>query len=104
MKINEFKIKKGKGRYNLLDKLYQKYLITELSNANNKRLDELELYNMVMIELCNLGEFELFEEIKYRVTEGEKYRVVILNTIKKLSNNSDLLNNIYDEIIENHLI
>jgi hypothetical protein len=104
MKINEFKIKKGKGRYNLLDKLYQKYLITELSNANDKRLDELELYNMVMIELCNLGEFEIFEEIKYRVTEGEKYRVVILNTIKKLSNNSDLLNNIYDEIIENHLI
>lgn len=100
MNINEFKIKKSKGRYGLLDKQYQKFLLNKLTILNDGGLENLELLNMFMIELCNLGEFNIFEEIKYRITDNEYFIDVILNMFEKIENKSDVSKNIISEIKE----
>jgi hypothetical protein len=44
-----------------------------------------------MEELVNLGEIDLFNEIKYRLTDGEDPNLVIISILDKFQNDSGFL-------------
>jgi hypothetical protein len=44
-----------------------------------------------MEELLRLGEVDLFNEVKYRFTDGEEPNLVIINILDRFQNNSGFL-------------
>lgn len=85
-------IKDGSGRYSNLDKEYSKFLENTLNNIyDDAILYRWETYNLIMSELIELGENKLFDEIKYRFTDGENPNEVILDILNRTPNASGFL-------------
>lgn len=85
MKFNDFIVKKGSGKNTILDKQY-----IELINGVIIKMDEetearWETYNLIIKELIIIDNGEHFEEIKYRLTDGEDANKVLLDIISRYS-------------------
>lgn len=92
MRNSDYIIKDGSGRYSNLDKEYNKFLENTLNNIKDDDiLYRWDNYNIVMSELLDLGKIELFNEIKYRLTDGEDPNIVILDIIDREDNSSGML-------------
>jgi len=84
--------KDGSGRHSNLDKEYNKFLDNTLKSIDNDEiLHRWDTYNLIMEELVNLGEIDLFNEIKYRLTDGEDPNLVIISILDKFQNDSGFL-------------
>ena len=87
---NNFAIKVGKGKYSILDKNYKTLLDKVLSSYDEENKERWELYNTIISELIDTDRIDLFQEIKYRLTDGENPNKVMLNIIKKVDSESFL--------------
>lgn len=84
-------IKPDNGKFSILDKLYRGLVVNYLVNFDDETITRWEIYNSIMSELINIGKYDSFQEIKYRLTDGENPNLVML----------DIVNNFCEE---NHLI
>lgn len=87
----DFTIKSGSGKYSNLDKEYDKFLKKTLQTLDEEKLYRWETYNLIMEELIKEGKVSTFEEIKYRLTDGEDPNDVMLDVITRESNSSGLV-------------
>ena len=101
MKNFNYVIKDGSGRYSNLDKEYSKFLETTLKDVQDDAiLYRWETYNLIMSELLKLGKINLFNEIKYRFTDGEDPNKVMLEILERVPNLSGFLWLIRKRIVE----
>jgi hypothetical protein len=84
-------VKSNSGKFNILDKLYRDFVINSLVNFDDETITRWEVYNTIMFELVNTGKYESFQEIKYRVTDGENPNLVMLDIINKFCEDNDLI-------------
>lgn len=84
-------VKSKSGKFSMLDKLYRDFVINSLVNFDDETITRWEIYNTIMSELVNIGKHESFQEIKYRVTDGENPNLVMLDIINKFCEDNDLI-------------
>lgn len=90
MKNFNLTIKPGSGKFTKLDKLYRDFATNLIINSEEEYLDRWEVYNVIMNELIKIGEYTYFEEVKYRITDGENPNLVMLEMINKFFIDSNL--------------
>ena len=76
-------VKHGHGKFNYLDRAYNKFIKDSLKNGDDNNIERWEIYNTIMVELLNLGKMGCFEEAKYRLTGGENPNNVMLDIIER---------------------
>lgn len=92
MKNFNYIIKDGSGRYSNLDKEYNRFIDKTLKNVTDENiLDRWDTYNLILCELLKMGENNLFNEIRYRLTDGEDPNEVMVTVIDKLGDSSAFL-------------
>lgn len=91
MRDFDFTIKAGSGSYSNLDKEYNKFLNEILKKVDECKLHRWETYNLIMEEFINSGFDNIFEEIKYRLTDGEDPNEIMLDVINRENNISGLI-------------
>lgn len=87
---NNFTVKVGKGKYTLLDRHYKALLDKVLASYDENKKERWELYNTIISELIDTDRLELFQELKYRLTDSENPNQVMLDIINKLESGSFL--------------
>jgi hypothetical protein len=98
--MDKFKIKMGLGKYNALDREYSRYICNNLKKNDDTINDRFELYNLIMVELSEIGDKQSFDEVKYRVTDGEDINFVMLDIVKRYLDTNIILYSTYTEILE----
>ena len=83
MENSNITIKAGSGTYNLLDKMYNRFITNSLSNMDDETMERWYTYEAIMTELIGLNKINCFEEIKYRLTGGEDPNDIILDIINR---------------------
>lgn len=76
-------IKVGFGRYNLLDKLYNRFINLSLKNTNEETIERWSTYEIIIAELIDLNKINYFEEIKYRLTDGETPNDIFIDIMER---------------------
>lgn len=84
MKREQLIIKNGNGKYNYLDKVYYILIRNKTINVDDKTHHRWSFYNTIMEYLLDLGYENLFEEVKYRLTDAEDPNEVFNNVLDKL--------------------
>jgi hypothetical protein len=75
----------------VLFRSYRDFVINSLVNFDDETITRWEVYNTIMFELVNTGKYESFQEIKYRVTDGENPNLVMLDIMNKFCEDNDLI-------------
>lgn len=89
MEIHNFIVKNKSGKSTKLDKEYFR-LINKIIQSNDEDNDERwETYNFIIKELVKLDDCKYFQEIKYRLTDGENPNTVMLDVVSRY-NSEDL--------------
>ena len=83
MEANNFILRARQGKYSMLDKEYYRHINTILETIDEEQEIRWETYNLIIEELINLNHWDYFEEIKYRITDGENPNEVILEIIER---------------------
>jgi len=91
MKDFNFKIKTGSGKYSKLDKLYQKYLLNNVNLLDSDISHRFEIYDVIINELVKMGNIISFNEVKYRLTDGEDPNIVMLDIVKKYEEQNGMI-------------
>lgn len=76
-------VRHSHGKFNFLDKAYNKFIKESLSKGDDNDIERWEVYNTIMVELINLGRVDYFDEAKYRITGNEKPNDVMLDIINR---------------------
>lgn len=84
-------IKKGSGVLKKLDKQYLDFVKHSLDKFNEDSVARWEVYNVIISELRELDEYQLFQEIQYRFTDGEDPNLVMIDITNKLTSDSYLI-------------
>lgn len=95
-------VKHGQGKFNFLDKAYNKFIRESLSKGDDNNIERWEIYNAIMVELLNLQKMGYFEEAKYRLTGGENPNKVMLDIIDRDCETKSSLNGYKSKL--NHFI
>ena len=83
MEANNFLIKAGQGKKTTLDKAYYKHINWVIETLDEEKEARWETYNIIIQELIDGGRGKDFEEIKYRITDGEDPNKVMLDIIER---------------------
>lgn len=83
MEANNFFIKAGQGKNSTLDKAYYRHINNLIETLDEEKEGRWETYNMIIQELINEGKSYYFNEIKYRLTDGEDPNMVMLDIIER---------------------
>lgn len=83
MEANNFLLRARQGKRTTLDKAYFKHINTILETIDEEKESRWETYNIIFEELIKEGNIAYFEEIKYRLTDGEDPNTVILEIIER---------------------
>ena len=83
MEANHFILRARRGKQTMLDKAYSKYINTVLDSIDEEQEFRWETYNLIIEELINDNCLDYFEELKYRITDGEEPSVVFLEIINR---------------------
>lgn len=83
MEANNFLFKAGQGNTTTLDKAYCKHISSIIKTLDEEKEGRWETYNIIIQELINDGKGTYFEEIKYRLTDGEDPNQVMLDIIER---------------------
>ena len=75
----DFIVKSGSGKNSNLDKAYSKLINNVLVEMNEEMEERWETYNLIIKEFFTIDNGKYFEEIKYRLTDGEDPNDVILD-------------------------
>jgi hypothetical protein len=91
MKAFDFTIKIGAGSYSSLDKEYNHYIMNNLRTVPEEYYCRWETYNLIMEQLIKENKINVFEEVKYRLTDGEDPNMVMLDIIKREKNECGII-------------
>lgn len=83
MEINNFIFTSDKRRKTTLDKAYKNHITKIIGTLDDEKEGRWETYNIIIQELLNDGKEDYFDEIKYRITDGENPSEVILDVINR---------------------
>ena len=83
MELCNFILKNGTGKNTTLDKEYSKLINQVIQNSDDDSEERWETYNFIIKELFNLDGCKYFQEIKYRLTDGENANNVIIDIISR---------------------
>lgn len=83
MEAKNFTLKAGLGKSTILDKAYSKHIAWILQTLDEETEERWETYNIIIEELLRQGKGIHFQEIKYRLTDGENPNVVMLDIINR---------------------
>ena len=83
MGANIFMLKTSQGKRTALDKAYNKHIKTVIETLDEEKEGRWETYNIIIQELINDGKGDYFQEIKYRLTDGEDPNHVMLDIINR---------------------
>jgi hypothetical protein len=83
MEANNFFIKAGQGQNSTLDKAYYRHINNLIETLDEEKEGRWETCNMIIQELINEGKSYYFNEIKYRLTDGEDPNMVMLDIIER---------------------
>jgi hypothetical protein len=83
MKFLDFIVKRGSGKNTILDKEYSKLINEVIVRMDEETEERWETYNLIIKELFNIDDGEYFQEIKYRLTDGEDVNKVLLDIISR---------------------
>ena len=86
-----FTIKAGSGKFNKLDKLYRDYVVNSIKNENDCDIFRWEVYNIIINELISIGQYQCFEEVKYRITDGENPNIVMLDMLDRFCESNNIM-------------
>ncbi len=91
MEANNFILKAGLGKATILDKAYSKHISWILQTLDEQTEERWETYNIIIGELLRQGKGDYFNEIKYRLTDGENANEVMLDIINRDTDTDGLL-------------
>lgn len=83
METNNFILKNSRGKNTTLDKAYNKLITGILQTLDEETEERWETYNIIIEELLRQGKGKYFQEIKYRLTDGEDPNQVMLEVINR---------------------
>lgn len=83
MEANRFLLKASQGKSTALDKAYCEHIKKVIEKLDEEKEGRWETYNIIIQELINDGKGNYFQEIKYRLTDGEDPNQVILDIINR---------------------
>ena len=79
----DFIVKVGSGKKTLLDKQYTRLINDVISNSDEEKEGRWETYDLIIREFFSVDNGRYFEEIKYRLTDGEDPNYVLLDVISR---------------------
>jgi len=85
MKFTDFIVKKGSGKNTVLDNQYTELINGIIVKMDDETEERWETYNLIIKELIIIDNGEHFEEIKYRLTDGEDANKVLLDILSRYS-------------------
>ena len=85
MEISDFVLSKSNNKKSnsLLDKEYKRLINKIIQNSTEIEEVRWGTYNLIIKELISLHDCEYFEEIKYRLTDGENPNEVLIDVIAR---------------------
>jgi hypothetical protein len=83
MVTNNLLLRASKRKKTILDKVYSSHIYNIISNLDEEEEDRWETYNLIITELLNTDSKDYFDEVKYRLTDGENPNQVILDIINR---------------------
>ena len=89
---HKYPIEKG------LDYTYNMFVFEHTHHAQTSTKKKWALYNNILDELYKIGEIQLIDEIKYRITDNENDKKVFKTSLYKLKNKNDILNLLLNSI------
>ena len=91
MQNTDFTIKLGCGKYTPLDKAYSRLIHDIIRKLDDSLEERWETYGLIMDELLEIGRGDVFEEIKYKLTDDEDPNEVFLETLDGLADRASIL-------------
>lgn len=85
MEVYDFIVKNGSGKNTRLDKAYSELINEVIQTKNDEQEERWETYNLIIKELFKIDNGIYFQEIKYRLTDGENANSVFLAIISRYS-------------------
>lgn len=79
----DFIVKTRSGKNTSLDKAYAKLINALLVEMDEEAEERWETYNLIIKEFFAIDNGKYFEEIKYRLTDGEDPNTVILDVASR---------------------
>ena len=83
MEVYNFIVKRGSGKNTRLDKAYSELINGVIQTSDEEIEGRWETYNLIIKELFTIDDGAYFQEIKYRITDGEDPNYVILEIISR---------------------
>jgi hypothetical protein len=83
MELFDFIVKTGKGKNSMLDKEYINLIKNVVLNNDEENESRWETYNLIIKDLFNIDEGKYFQEIRYRLTDGENPNYVISDILSR---------------------
>jgi len=83
MDKNIFLFQTNKSRKTTLDKAYNFHISKILQVLDEEEAARWETYNLIITELINDGHENYFDEVKYRLTDGENPNHVIKDILER---------------------
>lgn len=76
---------------NILDKMYEQLIKDSIDNINEEQEIRLETYDLILYELKREEDYKTYDEIKYRITDGEPPNQVFYDIILRGDYSSSLI-------------
>jgi hypothetical protein len=81
-----------------LDYTYRVFVFEQINGADINIKRKWVTYNTILTELNKMGETELINEIKYRITDNENDKIVFKTSLNKIKNKNETLNLLLNSI------
>jgi len=81
-----------------LDYSYRVFVFEQINGADIDIKRKWVTYNTILTELNKMGETELINEIKYRITDNENDKIVFKTSLNKIKNKNEILNLLLNSI------
>jgi hypothetical protein len=85
MELFDFIVKTNPGKTSVLDKEYIRLIKNIILTSDEEKESRWETYNLIIKDFFDVDGGKYFEEIKYRLTDGENPNLVILDIISRYS-------------------
>lgn len=91
MKKANFKKTSGPEKYNSLNKVYNRLVNEKLRTISQEDEERWEVYDLIMYEIKREHNYQTYDEIKYRLTDGEPPNEVFYDIILRGDYSSQLI-------------
>lgn len=89
MRNDNFLLNPNHSKKTILDKAYIKHVNNLLQTLDEEGQDRWETYRVILELLMEDGKTNYFNELKYRISDGENPNIVMLDIINREGENID---------------